>query len=163
MEDNYYTYAYLREDKTPYYIGKGRGSRAYTCVGKPCNLPLDESRILILKKNLTEEEAFRHEIYMIAIFGRKDIETGILRNKSDGGQGKTGYIHTEEAKAKISKKVRGENHPLYGVSPSPETREKMSIALKGRVIGEETRQKMSEAHMRRHAVKRKNSNSTGEE
>jgi hypothetical protein len=83
---------------------------------------------------------------MIAVFGRKDIKTGILHNKSDGGQGKTGYIHTEEAKAKISEKVRGENHPLYGTSPSPETREKMSIALTGRVMNEETRRKMSEAH-----------------
>ena len=146
VKNDFYTYAYLREDGTPYYIGKGRKARAYGCTGKPCKMPSDKSRILILKKNLTEEEAFKHEIYMIAVFGRKDIGTGILHNKSAGGQGKTGYIHTEEAKVKISEKVRGENHPLYGTSPSPETRKRMSVALKGRVINEEWRRKMSEAH-----------------
>jgi hypothetical protein len=29
-------------------------------------------------KILREEEAFKHEIYMIAMFGRKDVGTGIL-------------------------------------------------------------------------------------
>jgi hypothetical protein len=43
-----------------------------------------------LKRNLTEEEAFRHECYMIAVFGRKDIGTGILRNLTDGGDGVQG-------------------------------------------------------------------------
>lgn len=79
----YYTYAYLREDRTPYYIGKGKGRRidsSHDSVG----LPPKERRIY-LKKNLTEEEAFAHEIYMIDVFGRKDIGTGVLRNQTPGG------------------------------------------------------------------------------
>ena len=59
--NRFYTYAYLREDRTPYYIGKGKGSRIYrkTRRIKP---PKDKSRIIFLKQNLTEEQAFKHEI-----------------------------------------------------------------------------------------------------
>ena len=81
----YYTYAYLREDRTPYYIGKGKGRRLYKKRSKGVNAPKDKSRILILKQNLTEEESFRHEVYMIAVFGRKDLGTGILHNRTNGG------------------------------------------------------------------------------
>jgi hypothetical protein len=81
----YYTYAYLREDKTPYYIGKGKFDRVYRRNKKDIKPPKDKSRIIFLKQNLTEEEAFRHEIYMITVFGRKDLETGILHNRTDGG------------------------------------------------------------------------------
>ncbi len=56
---HYYTYAYLREDKTPYYIGKGKGSRIYS-ANRRIKPPKDKSRIIYLKQNLTEEEAFRH-------------------------------------------------------------------------------------------------------
>ena len=106
----YYTYAYLREDRTPYYIGKGKGNRAYRRRNKGINPPKDKSRILILKKNLTEEESFRHEIYMIAVFGRKDLGTGILHNKTDGGDGRK---HPEEVKKKISQKQLGKNNHNY--------------------------------------------------
>jgi hypothetical protein len=122
----YYTYAYLREDRTPYYIGKGKGGRVYSNKGRTAFPPKDKSRILILKQNITEEEAFKHEIYMIAMFGRKDVETGILYNKTDGGEGVSGYVHTEYARLQSAsckntkywnngiKNIRRKYHPGEG-------------------------------------------------
>jgi len=98
----YYTYAYLREDGTPYYIGKGRGNRINKKGKGEVSPPRDRSKIIKLKQNLTEEEAFRHEKYMIAVFGRKDLGTGILRNKTDGGDGPSGYVMSEEQKLYLS-------------------------------------------------------------
>jgi len=103
----FYTYAYLRENRTPYYIGKGWGNRAYKKSKNEIKLPKDKSRIIFLKQNLTEEEAFKHEKYMIAVFGRKDLGTGILRNKTNGGEGSVGMRMSDEAKQKISKVHKG--------------------------------------------------------
>ena len=77
--NRFYTYAYLREDRTPYYIGKGQTRRAYQQKGKPCRVPTDKSKVIFLKQNLTEEEAFKREIYMIAIFGKKDLKMKIIK------------------------------------------------------------------------------------
>tara|TARA_R110000868_G_C10813277_1_gene758023 strand:- start:138 stop:1127 length:990 start_codon:yes stop_codon:yes gene_type:complete len=79
------TYAFLREDKIPYYIGKNNGKRIY--ISKGIEMPKDKNKILILKENLTEEEAYKHKIYMISIFGRKHLGTGILHNRNDGSYG----------------------------------------------------------------------------
>ena len=141
---HYYTYAYLREDRTPYYIGKGKGNRAYVSNGRS-NKPPTKDRILILKENLTEKEAFRHEVYMIAVFGRKDLGTGILRNLTNGGDGTSGSIHSPETKQKIGAAQKGEKNHNYGKTPSPETREKISEANKGKIHTEETKKKWSEA------------------
>jgi hypothetical protein len=136
----FYTYAYLREDKSPYYIGKGHGNRAYKREkSEVIKLPKDKSRIIFLKQNLTEEEAFKHEIYMIAVFGRKDLGTGILYNKTDGGEGASGIIVSEETRIRISKSRKGkcvgkDNHN-YGKSPSEPTRRKQSEAKKGKYMG----------------------------
>lgn len=101
--NRFYTYAYLREDKTPYYIGKGNRKRAYKRTKNCIKPPKDKSRIIFLKQNVTEEEAFKHEIYMIAVFGRKDLETGILYNKTDGGGGSSGRIVTIQEKQNLKK------------------------------------------------------------
>jgi hypothetical protein len=117
---NYYTYAYLREDRTPYYIGKGKYRRVYQKHGKIYVPP--KNRIIFLKQNLTEEEAFRHEIYMIAVFGRKDLGTGILRNMTDGGDGTSGLIPWNKGK--------------IGIHMSEYTKMKISIANKGKKLTE---------------------------
>ena len=131
----YYTYAYLREDKTPYYIGKGKDDRIYS-TNRRIKPPKDKSRIIYLKQNLTEAEAFKHEIYMISVLGRKDLGTGILRNRTNGGEGASGCIPSEETRKKISVANKGENHPNYGKTTSEETKRKIGdankISLKGK-------------------------------
>jgi len=126
----YYTYAYLREDKTPYYIGKGKGNRLYVKKNRKVFPPLNKNHIIFLKKNLTEEQAFKHEIYMIAVFGRKDLETGILHNKTNGGEGMSGSIVSEEHKKKISKAMKGKPAHNKGKKCNEEHKKRISEILK---------------------------------
>lgn len=78
----------------------------------------------------SEMHALESEIAMIQFFGRKDLGTGILRNRTDGGdRGTTGYKPTpEQNKAQSEKmKLRGCSH-LH----SPEVIAKRSATMKGK-------------------------------
>jgi len=167
----FYTYAYLREDGTPYYIGKGSGRRIDENKGRPCKKPKNDSKIIFLKQNLNEAEAFKHEKYMIALFGRKDLETGILHNRTDGGEGISGFSHSENTKRKISKShmgkvkgcgFKGRTHtdetkkkisdtktgkvsPNKGKKMTPEQRKRISDGKKGKPLSEEHKIKLSKS------------------
>jgi hypothetical protein len=112
----YYVYFYLREKDsvvakkgTPYYVGKGKGNRAYVphhTVGVPQKI-----NIIKVHENLSEIEAFYLERYYIRWFGRIDNKTGILRNLTDGGEGTCGHIASADSKLMRKKTV----YEKYGV------------------------------------------------
>jgi hypothetical protein len=93
MTEVYYVYAYLREDGTPYYIGKGKYQRAYK-PHKGLSIP-PRDRIQILYSELNEDIAYSLEKMFIAKYGRLNNGTGILRNKSDGGDGHIGIVNVK--------------------------------------------------------------------
>lgn len=153
----YYIYSYLREDLSPYYIGKGKDQRAYSKGRNEVRPPRDKSRVKIIKGNLTEQEAFELEKLYILMFGRIDNETGILRNKTDGGEGPSGRIDSEETRKKKSisltgRKIRKETGEKISrvlraknMKHSEEHKRYLSEKLKGRKCTEEHKRKVSEA------------------
>jgi hypothetical protein len=140
---NYYVYQYLREDGSPYYIGKGCKNRAFTKQGHTVPLP-PKDRIKFISKNLTDEEAKKLEIELIAKYGRKDIGTGILRNMTAGGEGSSNRLATKEMRQKMSNKLKGRKQ-------SEETKQKRAESLRGKTRTNEQRKKQSEAAKKRWA------------
>ena len=136
--NDFYTYAYLRMNGTPYYVGKGRNNR-YKSANHKVNVPKDENRILFLKRHLTEEQAFIHEKYMIAVLGKK-VDGGLLHNITDGGEGPSGLKHSSETKRRIGDAKRGR-------SLSEEHKEKLrrqkigNTWNQGRVVPQEQKDK----------------------
>jgi hypothetical protein len=165
----YYTYAYLREDKTPYYIGRGKHHKGYKyhrmSAKHTCGVPPQERR-LILKDNLSKEQAMKHEEYMIDLFGIVHDNTGILRNyvKDSCGGSYEGRKLSEETKQKMSlamkkrwesgvydtqeykDKIAESNRQNPRVKKhSEQTKEKQRKASTGRIQSEETKKKRSES------------------
>ena len=150
----YYIYAYLREDGTPYYIGKGKGNRAYS-KQHSVSVPKDKLKILFLETDLSEIGALALERRYIRWYGRKDNGTGILRNMTDGGEGCSGMIHDKKFRQNISLRVSGKNNPMFGSKRFGELNPffrkqhteksiiKIKQARKKQIITKETKQKWS--------------------
>jgi hypothetical protein len=147
---DFVVYGFLRskEDRferkgTLYYIGKGLPNRPYKCSRgyRRVGCPKERSNIVILHRKLDEKTAFEYEKNLIQFYGRIDVEEfGILRNLTNGGEGESGRIITQE----IRDRHRGENNHFYGKNHSAKTKKLLSDILKEVMNRPEIRKKVSE-------------------
>lgn len=156
--DDFYVYAYLRKsDLTPYYIGKGRKKRAYS-RSRTVHRPNDKKYIIFLHKNLYNLWAIALERYYIRQYGRKDLDTGILRNRTDGGDGAPCAYQSDETKKKKSIKLKGRKF-------SDKHKQNLSLAMTGtpkfRSLNHNIKISLSQKNKPRKTVGKNNGNFKG--
>ena len=125
---DFYVYLHHKKDTNEvFYIGKGKEKRAYV---KNRRNPYWKNivnkhgyYVTFLKQNITEKEAFDLEMLTIKQYKEQGIP---LTNMTDGGEGLSGIVVSEETRKKLS---------LIRSNISEETREKLRIARKGKKPG----------------------------
>jgi len=120
-----YLYRHIRLDKNePFYIGigsdiDGKYSRAHNkmrSIHWKRIVSKTDYEVEIMLDDLTWEEACKKEKEFIKLYGRKDLKEGTLVNMTDGGDGH--------------------------INPTEETRKKLSIIHKGKILSKETKEKI---------------------
>jgi hypothetical protein len=153
----YYVYILRdpRKENEPFYVGKGKDSRAEfhgnkadihnpfktNVINKIKEVGL-EPVIEYYKEHIEESIAFAEEIALIKQYGRRDNGTGILTNLTDGGEGSSGYIRTAGATEKwyATRKNSGYRH-------SEEVKGRIAKSNTGQKRSEETKKRLSESHI----------------
>lgn len=77
----------------------------------------------ILFDNIDYEDAKELEIFLIKIYGRKDLGLGLLCNNTDGGDGNTNM--SDETRKKISKSLKGRKIPKNVIEKRSNTQKKI--------------------------------------
>src|SRR5436190_19950858 len=97
-----------------FYIGVELDTHKKKAIGKRSKEKFNRSQfwknitnnisyeIEILFDNITNEEAFQIEEYLIRYYGRRDLKLGPLVNLTFGGEGTFGFVYNEETRKKMS-------------------------------------------------------------
>lgn len=151
-----YVYRHIKKTNNEiFYIGIGSDglgtyTRAYTKYGRSRNTHWQNVvnkhgyYIEITHDNIIWEEACFIEKYLILFYGRRDLGTGTLVNKTEGGEGVVGTVVTDEKRKKLSDGKKGEKHPMFGKNLSTETKKRISDGNKGKILSFEHKKRISE-------------------
>ena len=167
MSDGFYVYVHSRLSAgEPFYVGKGRGDRFRDRCRNNQHwrniVAKDEGFYCsFAAREIDEELAFLVECELIDKYRRAGAR---LANRTNGGEGPTGYRWTEEQRehmrvartgTTLSEETR-RRVALAGIGrvTSPETKEKLRAKFAGRPLDAETKAKISASLMGRPSPKR---------
>lgn len=156
----FYTYKHFTlDDKEIFYVGKGKNKRCLDIADRNLwwnNIVNKHNYYIEIDQiNLSEKEALQREKDLITQFGRRELG-GKLVNLTDGGEGVSGYIYSDERKQQISEyfkahpelqeignrylyfgqQLYGEDNPNYGNrgSKNPLSKKVVKVSLEGTLI-----------------------------
>jgi hypothetical protein len=154
---NCYVYQHVRLDTNEVFyigIGSGRNYERANRISRRSNwwnkiVAKAGRRVEIIVDNISWDEACQKEQELILKYGRRDLGKGTLVNMTNGGDGVTGIVMTEEHKRKIGQANKG-GKGWTGRTHSEETRRLLSKINKGhkyhlgKKLSEQTKNKIRE-------------------
>jgi hypothetical protein len=107
LPQDFYVYLHRKASTGEvFYCGKGNAHRAWSNFGRSIHwkniVKKHGYTIEILQDGLLEWAALELECQTIALYGRKDLGQGTLINLTDGGEGVSGFVASEELKKRIA-------------------------------------------------------------
>lgn len=141
----FYVYVWRDASGLPFYVGKGKGRRAYSTNGRSVRFTEMHAKggctVEIVDEFIHESQAHAYEVELIERYGRQD-RGGLLVNLTDGGDGVSGWVPSAETRNKIAAARKGQKNWL-GKRHSPASRAKMSTSRTGLRPTQATKDKLS--------------------
>ncbi len=135
--ERFYVYEHIRKDTgAVFYVGKGSGKRCNHFVnrGKFWNnfcKSKDNVKVRLPIQNVDEELSLLAEVELIDLYRKRGVR---LVNISDGGEGTSGWIPSQETRQRIGEankhtpKASGEKHGMFGKKHTAESLVKMVLS-----------------------------------